>query len=535
MNADRTAVLSKLRSTLRRRRLAARLCIGLVVLINAACARDRAGSAPDASTYTVLVPASDWTARLARDGAAKLLLFLELATPNADGVLEGVLAESWEHSPDYREWTIHLRTDVRWHDGVPVTAHDIKFTVDLWNHPDVLYTNWSKIESVEVLDDSTFIMTYKPGTAWHTYWYPGYFLVFYPKHLLEDLDPVEFYQWDFWKQPVGNGPFRYVRHTPKIMVEFEANPDFYLGVPKIERVVLKFGPESITELLAGNVDALNLENQIAVEMLKGDPRFNVYYESWDDISAMTSFLYNHRNPLFGDARVRRAMAHAIDRHELKRVLNMWEDLPVVDVPFTESQYWKRELPEPLAYDPALARRLLEEAGWRDGDGDGVRERDGEEFSFPLIVAERYQPAAVYVQHKLGEVGVEVKITTLDRSVVWERTYETRDFEVAIAGVWASPDDPDMGLEVMMGKNSAIGFHNARATELVSAAMEATDLESLGSIYRELAPIIQEEQPYTFLIFGVETYVAHRRIKGLSSPFRANPLWSAGHLWIEKKR
>lgn len=85
---------------------------------------------------------------------------------------------------------------------------------------------------------------------------------------------------------------------------------------------------------------------------------------------------------------------------------------------------------------------------------------------------------------------------------------------------------------MMGEHSAIGFHNPRATELVNAALKATDLESLGVIYRELAPIVQQEQPFTALIFGVETYVAHRRIKGLSSPFRANPLWCAGRLWIE---
>ncbi len=422
---------------------------------------------------------------------------------------------------------------------MPVTAHDVKFTVDLFKHPDVITstsnTGFGQIEAIEVLNDSTFIMTYKPGSIWHTYWYPGYWHIFYPKHLLEDLDPASIAEWEFWTQPVGNGPFRYVRHVPKTMMEFEANPDFYLGKPKIDRVVLKFGPESITELLAGNVDAMNLEKQIAVEMLKKDPRFNVYYESWDDIGAMLSIIYNHRSPLFGEASVRRAMAHAIDRHELPRALNMWEDLPVVDVPFTEPQYWKEELPEPLPYDQALARRLLEEAGWRDENGDGVRERDGKEFRFPMIVAERHQPVAVYVQHKLSEVGIQVKITTLESNTAWERTYEARDFEVALNYVWISPDDLDMGLEVMMGENSAIGFYSPRATELVNAGLEASDLELLGANYRELAPIVQEEQPFTFLTFGVETYVAHRRIKGLSSPFRANPLWSAGHLWIEGEK
>lgn len=510
--------------------MAAGLGACLAALIITGCGVSRDASTRDRSTYTVLVSAPGWMPRVARDGAAKFLIFLELATPDENGVLEGRLARSWQHSADYRDWTIHLRRGVRWHDGVPVTAHDVKFTVDLWNHPDVLYPT-NPIESVEVLDDSTCILTYKPGNAWHAYWYPGYWSVFYPKHLLEDLDPARFDEWEFWKQPVGNGPFRYVRHTPQTMVEFEANPDFYRGEPKIERLVMKFGPESITELLAGNVDAMNLENRVAVQGIIDDPRFKIYYEAWDDISTVLSLLYNHRDPLFRDARVRRAIAHAIDRGELKRVMFKWPDLPIVDVPFTESQYWGRDLPDPLEYDPARARRLLEAAGWRDPDGDGVRGRDGEAFGFKLIVENRYRPVAVYVQDKLGKVGLRVEITSLDFGAIQERI-SASDFQVAMGYLWVSPNDPDAGLEIVFGENSLIGYRNPQVVELVNEALEATSTESLDAIYSRLAPIIQEEQPVTFLSFGTEMYIAHRRVRGLSSPFRGNPLWAAGHLWLE---
>ena len=90
-------------------------------------------------------------------------------------------------------------------------------------------------------------------------------------------------------------------------------------------------------------------------------------------------------------------------------------------------------------------------------------------------------------------------------------------------LWVSLDDPDAGLAIVFGENSLIGYQNARVVELVNYALEATTPQSLDTIYQELAPIIQEEQP---------VYVAYKRVKGLSSPFRANPIWSAGHLWIE---
>ncbi len=522
--------------TRRPARAGSKLALALFLLtLSTGCGRDGHDSAADSSTYTVLYSSNrfDWAPAIARDGVVKFLLFLELAAPDASGELEGRLAERWEPLPDHRSWTIHLRPGVKWHDGVPVTAHDVKFTVDLWNHPDVLYAE-NPIESVEVLDDSTFTMTYKPGNAWHTYWYPGYWTVFYPKHLLGHLDPAEFDQWEFWERPVGNGPFRFVRHTPQTMVEFEANPEFYSGEPKIDRVIVKFGPESITDLLAGNVDAMNLENRVALRGVREDDRFQVHYEAWDDISAMVSLIYNHDMPQFDDARVRRAIAHAIDRKELNRILLKWPDLPLIDVPFTEDQYWNRELPEPLAYDPALSRRLLDEVGWRDTDGDDVRERGGVQFNFTIIHELRYQPAAVFVQHKLAEVGIQAELTTLDYGLLWERTW-AGDFDVALNYIWASPGDPDAGLVMVLGEDSFMGYDNPRVAKLANAALDERDPVALRGIYHELAPIIQSEQPFTVLTFGTEAYVANTRVKGLSSPFRANPIWYTGHLWLEGER
>ena len=507
------------------------ICICFVVLANIDC---RQGDRPraDKSTITLLYPGDEWALGPAADNVIKFLVFLEMATPNEHGQLEGRLARSWEHSADYKTWTIHLRTDVRWHDGVPVTAHDIKFTVDLWKHPDVLYGEGVPIESVTVLDDSTVTIVYKK-LPWDFYWLPGYWSVYYPKHLLENLDPTEFYEWEFWTRPVGNGPYRYVRHVPKTMMEFEANPDHFRGKPRIERVVLKFGRESLTELLAGNVDTLNLDRQIDVRSVIEDPRFRTYYEVWDDISALQVILWNQRHPALRDPRVRRALTLAINRRELPRVLYMSVDIPIVDAPYTVRQYWRRELPEPLPFDPEQAKRLLEQAGWRDRNGDGVREREAEELTFSTIVNASWTPAAVYVQANLRRVGARMEITTLDASVVHERVREGA-FEAAIDFIRTAPA-AERGLLQMFGENSPLGFSNPRVIELLEAAQLSMDPDKIDALYRELMPIFQAELPMTFLTLEVETYVAHRRIKGLSTPFRANPDYAMEHLWIEDEK
>ncbi len=200
-------------------------------------------------------------------------MFLPLVTRDQSGQVQPRLAQRWQHSNDYREWTFHLRQDVRWHDGIPVTAHDIKFTLELFAHPDVLYDGiWRGIKSITVPDDWTLRITYtRPTDALYTW------TVYYPRHLLKDLEPKEFYDWEFWTHPVGNGPYRYVRHVPKTMIELEANPDFYKGKAKIDRVVLKFGGgTALTELLSGNVDAITSVNRANISKLAGDPRFRVY-------------------------------------------------------------------------------------------------------------------------------------------------------------------------------------------------------------------------------------------------------------------
>ncbi len=200
------------------------------------------------------------------------------------------------------------------------------------------------------------------------------------------------------------------------MIEFAANPDFFAGEPRIQRVVLKFAGEAgLTELLSGNVDVSEL-NPAQIPQLEADPRFRVYYRE-ATFAAGVAIYWQHNNPLFRDPRVRRALTLAINRRELVQVLNFPENLPLFDGPITPRQYHRRQLPEPIEYNPAQARALLDAAGWHDADGDGVREREGQEFRFTAIAynVEAVDKIAVYIQAQLREVGVQMAVRPMDWS------------------------------------------------------------------------------------------------------------------------
>ncbi len=493
-------------------------CLCLASVAGAGCGRSSDRPSSRSSTVTIADPDGARFLNPDFDHPARLLLFLPLITHNEIGEIQGRLARSWEHSADYREWTIHLRSDVRWHDGVPVTAHDIKFTYELLTHPDVLELRPDLYESITVHDDSTYTMRYTGPDG------PDSWMVYYPKHLLEGLDIQDAYNWEFWTHPVGNGPYRFVRYLRETVMELEANPDYYRGKPRIEHVLLKFVVGAgLTELLSGNVDAIPYADPAQIPKLAGDPRFRVYYDILVDVAR--AVYWQHAHPFLGDPRVRQALTLAIDRRELRQLLYLPESIPILDGIFTKRQLRRGKLPDPLPYDPAGARALLDSAGWHDGDGDGVREREGREARFSAIVATmpQFMEIAVYIQDQLQRVGVRMEIQAAENIVVLERL-RRGEFEAALTFFVHDP----RWLYQYLGA----GYRNARVVELIDRAALTGDPDATERIYRELTEIWRAEMPVTVFFPRVEATFVHRRLQGLSSPWRANPTWHMAELWLE---
>ena len=234
-----------------------------------------------------------------------------------------------------------------------------------------------------------------------------------------------------------------------------------------------------------------------------------------------------------EQQVKKIIAEVCSRGARDRDLSWQEiadDFPLFDGPLTVRQLRRRQLPEPITFNPAKARALLDSAGWHDQDGDGVREKErGQPFRFTALApaAPRFGQLPVYIQAQLRQVGVHMDIQTMDLGVIWERL-SAGEFEAAFMVVQSSPG----WYLKYFGDDSPLGYNNPEVVKLIEEAVATADPNEVDRIYGELTGIFRVEQPITYLHPLVTTFVVHRRIQGLSTPFRADPLAIMEDLWLE---
>lgn len=505
-----------MRSLTRRELVASTLAPAL-----ASCGRSKLRQFRSGSTVTILYEGEpEECFRPFEDASAKFLVFMPLVVWNNRRELEGRLAERWEHSSDFRRWTIRLRDNVRWHDGIPVTAHDMKFTLDLLQRPEAMQFAPGSY-SVTVLDDRTYAIRYHRQDLANEGGALDDNITCWPKHLLEKRDPTQINSWDFWVHPVGCGPYRHMRTVAHTMMEFEANSDYFRDRPRIERVILKFAgwhpASAMPELLSGNVDAaVSWRRDILSARRRG---FRVYEHPAIGFGA---FWWNARHPLFQNPNVRRALTLAINRREMIQLRDLPEDTPIADFLFTKRQLQRGDFPEPIPYDPELANRLLDEAGWLAGKRGGLRERAGKPCRFTLLLGG--DNAAVYVQDQLKRVGVRMDMSYCDVGEIWQRV-KAGEFEAA--QTFFDGTDLEKGLR-------GAGYENAALFRLLAATRATFDPLKRDQLYRQLSETFQADIPVTLFTPAAASTIARSRICGLdSSPYRGDLTQCMDELWLEE--
>lgn len=468
-------------------------------------------------------------------------LFTPLVQYDENLEIRPYLAESWQLQED-TAIVFQLRQDVYWHDGQPVTAHDVEFTFNTAKTPEAASLLGSAfladVERARVLDDHTIVFhfTRPHAQALDDFWWAPA-----PRHLLQDVAPADLRNAEFNRRPVGSGPFQFGAWRANEQLTIVRNPNFPdgLGGPAAaERVVFRVIPEAstmLTELLTGRIH-LNmpvvpdqvgqLRNDADVD-LYSYPGRTVYYLGWNNV-----------RPPFDDARVRRGLAHAINRQEIVDALLYGEGL----VATSTIPPWHRLHPDdvqPLAYDLDRAAALLDEAGWTDRNGDGLRENAaGRRLSFTLLSSDDPLRRAVVevLQSQLRRVGAEVQVRVMEFQTMLQ-SHRDRDFDAVFTN-WVLDNfqvaSAPMSLfhssqaEIAQSPNRS-SVRDPRLDAAIERGARATDESAQRAAWREFTQIVQQDQPVTFMFWLNDLAAARSNVHGVEmdprGQFRSIAEWT----------
>ncbi len=427
------------------------------------------------------------------------------------------LAESFEVSPDGMKYVFHLRRDVKFHDGRPLTARDVEFTFQRLFDPSVaaesLREDLETVRDVRAVGDWDVELTVDRP----------YFLLLdtigfvpiLPQHVYATGDlnrhPAN-------RAPVGTGPFRFERWDTGDAIVLRRWDGYWGPRPPLDEVLFRVVRDrTVAFQIArrGDLDLLPRVTADQVEEYLADPgltqRFApVVLESPD----FAFWAYNTRRAPFTDARVRRAMSMLIDRDAIRCSLERCMSR-VVSQPWPPGHGAYDPDIRPLPYDPGAALLLLTEAGWKDHDGDGLLDRGGVPFRFTFLVAAQsktLQQMATIVQQDLAAVGIDMRVALLDWSVFSERC-RGHDFDVASV-MWNLRWENDFhGVFATDGAQNYGQWSNPRADAILDGARSILDDARRNTEFRELARLIDREQPYTFTFSPLLVSLVERRLVG----------------------
>lgn len=434
------------------------------------------------------------------------LLFDGLLTRDEHFELQPGLAERWE-VPDPVTYVFHLRRGVRFHDGRPLTARDVKWTFDSLRDGTVTSAKASTfrfLERIETPDDST--VTFRMKEPYATL----------PWNVSSGAIGIVPYGSgrDFGRAPVGTGPFRFVRQQTDSEVVIERNPAYWGERAKLERVRFVVVPDATTralELRKGSADvAINALPADTVAELRREARLGIE-QAPGTIYAYLAF--NLRDPLLKDARVRQALACAIDRRPLLEYLWRGMARPAQSVLPPEHWAFARDL-EPQPYDPQAAMRLLDEAGYRPGAG-GVRFH----LTMKTSTEESSRLLAAVLQQQLRQVGVALDIRSYEFGTFYSDVVHG-SFQMYSLRWIGGNEDPDIFEHVFHSASfppkraNRSYYANPRVDELIDQARREVDEQKRKPLYAEVQHIVARDLPYIHLWYLDNVLVHSRRVRNL---------------------
>jgi peptide/nickel transport system substrate-binding protein len=448
------------------------------------------------------------------------LVFNGLVKYNKHVELEGDLAESWDIEDNGATIVFHLRRDVKWHDGHPFLAEDVKFTYESIINPDVptpYSGDFKIIKRLEVVDDYTVKVIYKEPFA------PGissWIMPITPKHILEGEDLLTT---PFRRDPIGTGPYKFRRWKTGERIDLVSNEEYFEHRPYIDRYIYRVIPDLATmflELQTLGIDSMGLTplqftKQTNYSFFKN--KFKTFkYPSF----GYTYMAYNLKDDKFKEKIVRQALNYAVDKEEIIEGVLLGQGRVCTGQFVPESWAYNKDV-RPYPFNPEKAKAMLKEAGWQDRDNDGWLDKDGKRFEYTLLTNqgnEMRRMTAEIIQSRLKDIGIKVNIRILEWSVFINEFVNKKRFEAIILG-WGLGREPDCydifhSSKTRPGEFNFISYENPEIDRLLIEGRRTFDREKRKKVYHKIHEILYDDEPYMFLYIPDSLVAVHRRFEGV---------------------
>ena len=444
---------------------------------------------------------------------------------NLEGNFEPELATSWSASDGGLTWTLTIRDDVTFHDGTPLTAEDVAYSLNLYKDTEdfpFLPSYLTPFVSIEAPDATTVTLTTESPIGNFEYRMPAMYVL--PKHIWEGVNPVEFTN----DEMIGSGPFKLAEHAQDEFVRLGPNPDYWGGAPNVEQVVFQTftNPDARVQALTnGDVDMITEFPATAVASLRStanvvvadgsyfggrlaDIFFNVVEPANCPTTEEGGVCSGH--PALRDVNVRRALATATDKQQLIDTLLLGLGAKGLGLVTSSLSYWYPEelLAEDYEFDLAAGAQMLEDAGYLDTDADGVRECPTDDcgptgdLTFRLNYPtdnDEHPRVSDTLSGWWQEIGVKVEIQGLDSDALTSVCCPSFDYDVMLWS-WTSDPDPESLLGVMLCTEiasgySETGFCDPEYDELYDQQLVELDPAARRKIIVDMQRIALEQVPY----------------------------------------
>lgn len=453
------------------------------------------------------------------------------------------LATEWSTSEDGRRITFTLRPGVKWHDGEPFTSRDVAFTFMevLKVHHGRGRSLFADLEAVETPDDLTaiFVLT-EPAPAIMKA-LDGRESPILPAHVYEGTDIMEN---PANTNPIGTGAFKLASYERGASIVMERNPDYWdEGKPYLDRIILQYIPDASTRtamLESGQADIVFLNFLPALDTLRlaESPDFEMVEEGYETSASNHQMDFNLDREIFKDARVRHAIAHAIDRQWI--VDNVWHGFGVAGAsPLHHEQrtfFTTEGVPE-YPYDLARAEALLDEAGYPRG-ANGVR---FELTIDPTPYGDESLTAAEYIREQFRQIGIQLTIRTQDYAVFIKRCWTDRDFDLCLYTA-AMGADPTIGVQrFYWSKNFKPGvafsngsnYSNPEVDALLEASQVELDPEKRKEQFTKFQHIAMTDLPTLPVVHTTRATIGWRKVKDHTVDAVGGALGNLANCWIDE--